>query len=197
MGSASPYKDAPRIGEEGKAIDLRTIVTGDWLEIEIGPGRGMFLLERAAAEPKAAIIGLEIRRKWAAIVDARLGKLGLHSRARCFAEDAKYTLPFLGPDGSVKRFFVHFPDPWWKKRHHKRLVVGDLLVREMARLLCSGGELFVQTDVQERADSYRKQIELLDCFSPAPVREWGARTNREKRAIADGLPVHRMLWTRR
>src|ERR1700689_3042029 len=113
-----PYDDAPRL-PLGDRVDLKSPVRGEWIEAEIGPGRGWFLVERAEAEPRAALLGLEIRRKWAAIVDGRLAKRGLGARARVFAEDARHALPRLAPDASVRRVFVHFPDPWWKKRHHK------------------------------------------------------------------------------
>jgi tRNA (guanine-N7-)-methyltransferase len=199
------YEDAPRL-PEGDRVDLRTVVAGDWIEVEIGPGRGWFLVERAAAEPKAGLVGLEVRRKWATIVDGRLGKRGLGARARVFAEDARHALPRLAPDRSVRRVFVHFPDPWWKKRHRKRLVVRDDFIGQVARLLEVGGELFVQTDVAERADAYEAMVGLDPRFeprgddpqSPQSARlsdnPYGARSSRERRAIADGLPVHRMRW---
>ena len=201
---ARPYDDAPRL-PEGERVDLRTIVSGDWVELEIGPGRGWFLVERAAAEPRAALVGLEIRRKWAAIVDARLAKRGLASRARVFAEDAAHALPRIVPDACVRRVFLHFPDPWWKKRHAKRLVMKDAFLAQVARLLEPGGELFVQTDVEERAAEYEGLVGLEPRFVPAGdtppsprVADHGyiARSPRERRAIADGLPVHRMRWTR-
>jgi tRNA (guanine-N7-)-methyltransferase len=199
-----PYDDAPRL-PEGDRVDLRTVVHGDWIELEIGPGRGWFLVERAAAEPRAGLVGLEVRRKWAAIVDARLAKRGLASRARVFAEDARHGLPRLGPEGGVRRVFVHFPDPWWKKRHQKRLVVRDDFLDAVARLLSDGGELFVQTDVAERADDYQATVDLDARFVPhgdAPGSPrladspYVARSPRERRAIADGLPVHRLRWAR-
>jgi tRNA (guanine-N7-)-methyltransferase len=201
---ARPYDDAPRL-PEGDRIELRAIVAGDWVEVEIGPGRGWFLVERAEAEPRAALVGLEIRRKWAAIVDGRLVKRGLGGRARVFAEDARHALPRIAPDASVRRVFVHFPDPWWKKRHHKRLVMKDGLLEQVARLLEPGGELFVQTDVEERAAAYEELVGLDARFVPhgdAPGsprlvdHAYVARSPRERRAIADGLPVHRMLWRR-
>jgi tRNA (guanine-N7-)-methyltransferase len=181
------------------------MVAGDWVELEIGPGRGWFLVERAAAEPRAALVGLEIRRKWAAIVDARLAKRGLAARARVFAEDARHALPRLAPDASVRRVFVHFPDPWWKKRHHKRLVMKDGLLEQVARLLEPGGELFVQTDVEERAAAYEELVGLDPRFVPdgdtpgsprLADHAYVARSPRERRAIADGLPVNRMRWRR-
>ena len=76
-----PYSDAPKL-PEGERVDVTTLVKGEWIELEIGPGRGGFLFERARAEPNAALIGLEVRRKWASIVDARLAKQGFGERAR-------------------------------------------------------------------------------------------------------------------
>ncbi len=200
-----PYHDAPRL-PEGDRIEAASLAQGDWLEVELGPGRGGFLVERAAAEPRVALVGLEIRRKWAAIVDARLAARGLGARARVFAEDARYALPRLVPDGAVRRFFVHFPDPWWKKRHAKRLLVREGFLDDIARLLEPSGELFVQTDVEERAKGYEDLVSVDERFVPAGdapgsphlgENPYGARSPREHRAIADGLPVHRLRWTRR
>jgi tRNA (guanine-N7-)-methyltransferase len=198
-----PYEDAPRL-PESEHVDARALVSGASLEIEIGPGRGGFLFERVAAAD-VGIIGLEVRRKWAAIVDARLAKAGLAPRARVFAEDAKVALPRLGPDGVFARAFLHFPDPWWKKRHAKRLVMGDVFMDEIARLLARGGELYVQTDVEERADQYEAKILSDARFEPAgdspgsprmAENPYDARSPREHRAIKDGLPVHRMRFRR-
>ncbi len=201
---ARPYDAAPRL-PEGDSIDLRALVRGDWMELEVGPGRGWFLVERAAAEPKAALVGLEVRRKWASIVDERLAKRGLGATARVFAEDAGIALPRIHPDASVRRVFVHFPDPWWKKRHRKRLVVKEGFVAEVARLLERGGELYVQTDVEERAVEIEALVAEESRLVPAGDTNDGprmadnpyeARSPRERRAIADGLPVHRLRWRR-
>ena len=205
----NPYADAPRLpGERGapSPVDARTLVTAAILELEIGPGRGGFAFERVAAEPRAGLVGLEVRRKWATIVDNRLATLGLGARARVFAEDAKIALPRLGPDGVFQRAYLHFPDPWWKKRHTKRLVMGDAFLEQIARLLAPGGELFVQTDVAMRAEQYQAQIGACPDFAPAgdlagdprlAENPYGARSPREHRAIADGLPVTRLRYLRR
>ncbi len=200
---ARPYEDAPRL--PANRVDVCSLARGEWVELEIGPGRGWFLIERAAAAPRAALVGLEIRRKWAAIVDGRLRARGLGNRARVFAEDARVALPRLAPDACLRRVFVHFPDPWWKKRHAKRLLVGDRFLDEVARLLEPSGELFVQTDVEERARSYEELVALDTRFVPAgndagsprtSENPYEARSPRERRAGIDGLPVHRLLWRR-
>jgi tRNA (guanine-N7-)-methyltransferase len=202
--SPRPYEQAPRL-PAAERVDVRSLVAGEWIEIEIGPGRGWFLVERAEAEPRAALIGLEIRRKWASIVDARLAQRGLGSRCRVFAEDARHALSRLVPDASVRRIFLSFPDPWWKKRHQKRLVVGDRFLDEVVRLLVPGGDFFVQTDVEDRARAYEERINAEPRLIAAGDAEgsprlldhpYVARSPRERRAIADGLPIHRMLWRR-
>jgi tRNA (guanine-N7-)-methyltransferase len=195
-------------GEETIAIDdlFPGTAETDPIEIEIGGGRGAFAFERIAADPSVRLLGLEVRRKWAAIVDRRLVAAGLGGRARVFAEDARLALPRLRPDGRVRAVFLHFPDPWWKKRHEKRLVLGDVVQREIERLLMSGGELFVQTDVEHRFEQYRAFLDAREALEPAGDRAgdpvlaenpYRARSPREKKAIEDGLPIHRLRYRRR
>jgi tRNA (guanine-N7-)-methyltransferase len=198
------YADAPRL-PEGERVDVRSLVSGATRELEIGPGRGGFLFERAEEAPAAGLLGLEVRRKWAAIVDGRLAKRGLGPRARVFAEDAKDALARLGPEGVFARVFVHFPDPWWKKRHQKRMLLDVRLLADIARLLERGGELFIQTDVPERAAQYEALLVSDPGFRPSGDAEgsarlvespFAARSPRERRALQDGLPVHRLLYRR-
>jgi tRNA (guanine-N7-)-methyltransferase len=201
-----PYAHAPRLPEEGP-IDVASLLPGTGpIELEVGPGRGGFLFERAAAAPEARLVGLEIRLKWAALVDARLRAAGFGERARVFNADAREALARFAPDASVRAVFVHFPDPWWKKRHAKRLVVGAGLVDSAARLLVDGGELFVQTDVEERAAEYEAELAKCELLEPAGdepgsmrlgENPYGARSPREHHAIADGLPIYRMRLRRR
>jgi len=197
-----PYADAPRL-PEGDRLDPRELL-GDAvgsMELEIGPGRGWFMLERLEVEPTVGLIGLEIRRKWASIVDERLRRRGLGGRGRVFAEDARWALPRIA-DASLTVAYVHFPDPWWKKRHLKRLVITEELLIEVARVLKPGGELFVQTDVAERAGMYQRVVDGTGRFEPGPQgaqvaqNPFGARSPRERRATEDGLPVYRLLYRR-
>jgi tRNA (guanine-N7-)-methyltransferase len=201
-----PYAHAARFPDEAE-VSASSLVPGEGpLEIEIGPGRGGFLFERAAAAPDRRLVGLEIRLKWSAVVDERLKKAGLGGRVRSLNADAREALARLRPDASVATFFLHFPDPWWKKRHAKRLVMSPGLLDDVARLLCDGGELFVQTDVEERAAMYEAQIGEHVAFEPAgeeagsarlAENPYGARSPREHHAIADGLPVTRLRYRRR
>lgn len=178
---------------------LDALVPGEGpLEIEIGFGRGMFLLERARAAPGSRIVGIEIKTKWAHLVEQRRLREGL-SNAAAFAGDAREILSRSEDVSRVSRFFVNFPDPWWKKRHAKRRVLSTQLLADVHRLLVRGGELFVQTDVEERATSVVVELTAHPGFALEGERglvtdnPYGARSNRERRAIEDGLPVYRVL----
>ena len=199
---SDPYAHAPRLPAEGDWIDPRQLVDGAArpVEVEIGPGRGGFLFERLATAD-TALIGLEIRRKWATIVDTRLRERGYGLRARVFAEDAKVAIPRF-PDACVSAVFVNFPDPWWKRRHNKRLVVAKDLMDSLQRVLIPRGELFVQTDVVERAEAYNLLLSEAPNLEPVGQSPWvgenpfRAQSTRERRALADGLPIYR-LWYRK
>lgn len=201
-----PYANPPRLAPDEGDVDLDVFLGADGpLELVIGPGRGAFVVERSDEAPEARILGMEIRRKWAQRVDERLERLGKHPRVRVVCEDAKLALPRIVPDGLLARVFIHFPDPWWKKRHQKRLVVVDPLIAQLVRLLADDAELFLQTDVPERADDYRARLDGFSELVPdgdvadSPVIEtnpYRARSNRERRADQDGLPVYRMRYRR-
>lgn len=206
---SDPYAHCPRLPSEGR-IDPRRVfrsapegVLGPPedapVELEIGPGRGWFTVERLAVSPSIRVVGLEVKRKWATIVDERLAKRKLGHRGRVFAEDVKLVLPRF-ESGTLSVAYLHFPDPWWKKRHQKRLVLQDTLLEELSRILIVGGELFIQTDVFERADEYEAVVAACAAFEPfgptARVDDhpYQARSPRERKAIEDGLPVVRLRY---
>jgi len=195
----NPYEHAPRL-PEGESIDPRPLVGAGSspIEIEIGPGRGGFVFERLAADPEVFMLGMEIRRKWATIVDNRVRERGLSNRARVFAEDAREAFPRF-PDACARAVFVHFPDPWWKKRHAKRLVVTTELLPQLCRVLVPGGALFIQTDVEGRAAEYAALVASEPRLVPqhagfSAENPFNARSPREHRAIADGLPIYRLHY---
>lgn len=192
---------APRPPEE--EIDLREVFTAsetvESVELDIGFGRGNSVFSRAETDPKAFIIGVEIKAKWATKVEQRRARLGL-DRVCIWAADIRPLLARLGPSAILRRVFVHFPDPWWKKRHQKRRVLTSPLLDELARLLRSGGELFVQTDVPDRHALYVETVEAHTAFdlrdAALATNPFGAISNRERRAEEDGLPIHRLLAIR-
>lgn len=174
-------------------------------ELEIGFGHGRFLIERAVAAPGSRLLGIEIKTKWGHLVEQKRIQKGL-TNVVALAGDARDILPRLSPDGCLTRAYLHFPDPWWKTKHQKRRVLDEDFLLAMSRLLHAGGELFVQSDVEDRAVEMRDQIAeyalegngVFDVPHGFDVANpYGARTNREARAAEDGLPVFRVIAIRR
>jgi tRNA (guanine-N7-)-methyltransferase len=208
MSLLDPYAHAPRLPDEGP-IDLRRVFqagplaeSGAPVELEIGPGRGWFTIERLDVAPDIRVVGLEIKKKWATIIDDRLKKRGLAHRGRTFYADARLIVPRLVA-GSLSHVYLHFPDPWWKKRHEKRLVLGPELLDGLSRALVPGGELFVQTDVEHRAAAYAETVGSDARFVPVEGGPWVedhpyvARSPRERIALRDDIPVYRLRFRRR
>jgi tRNA (guanine-N7-)-methyltransferase len=178
-------------------LDLATLLPGQGeIELEIGFGHGLFLYERAVARPDARLLGLEIKKKWSYLVAERCARRGLHN-VTVWSADARAVLPRIAA-GSITRLFMSFPDPWWKKRHVKRSLIGAALLDEIARVLRSGGEFFLQTDVEDRAASHLEALAADARFEAGYLQAnpYQARSNREARAAEDGLPVYRTLARR-
>jgi tRNA (guanine-N7-)-methyltransferase len=195
------YRDqAPRAPEGRFSLEDQIEGPGP-IELDIGFGRGLSLFERAAASPGSRIVGIEVKTKLAYKVNQQLQKRDLRNVA-ILCGDAREILKRAEPAGSVQRVALHFPDPWWKKRHDKRRVIGEVLLTELGRLMEPGGELFIQTDVEHRAEQYLAQLRETAGFTLASgsgyvdANPFDARSNREKRATEDGLPVWRILATR-
>ena len=180
-------------------IDLTELLPGDGpLELDVGFGRGASLFTRHEVAPRSRIIGVEIKSKWSYKVEARCQRLGLEN-VRAFAGDIRELLARSGPKACLSKVFLHFPDPWWKKRHRGRLVLQPAVLDDLARLIGSGGVLFVQTDVEDRMALYESLVAEHAAFEGERLdhNPYGSVSNREARAIEDGLPIHRLRATRR
>ncbi len=167
------------------------------LEVEVGSGKGLFLIAAAAAAPQHNFCGVEIATKYARFSAAQLAKRGL-LQAVMLHGDALRLFRELLPDDSVAAVHVYFPDPWWKKRHHKRRVMNEAFLKDVERTLTPDGRLHFWTDVKEYFDdtlTLIKQHTLL--AGPLPVSERPAehdldfRTHFERRMRLGGLPVYR------
>lgn len=206
-----PYAHCPRLPEEGPIDPRRVFLPAEHetqsfsdepVELEIGPGRGWFTIERLAVSEQIRVVGVEVRRKWATIVDERLKKRQLAQRGRVFADDIRLVLPRF-VERSVSIAYLHFPDPWWKKRHEKRLVLSTELLGELSRVLVVGGELLIQTDVFERADEYERVVSAHPAFEPffaeprVDDHPHQARSPRERKAMENGLPIARLRYRNR
>jgi len=170
---------------------------GARLHLELGSGHGGFALATAAAHPELNFIAIEQRKKFADQTRARAAARGF-IHLLVLQADAQRELPRLFTERSVDEVHVHFPDPWWKRRHLKRRLLEPRTAGLLLARLKPGGVLDVRTDVLERAIEMRDVLEGIGFENLAGRGAFAERaegeipSTREKRYLASGLPVYRL-----
>ena len=189
-----------QVPDPPKPLDLAGVFGNTQpVEIEIGFGKGLFLLASALTHPQANYLGVEIERKYQLFTANRIAKRNL-ANVRLVQADARTFLRDCIPAASVQAIHVYFPDPWWKKRHQKRRVFTDSFVAACARVLEPCGVLRVATDVEEYFGIIQ---ELLRTQSSLREQLWfdadlpiAAATNFERKARERGHPIFRAAFGR-
>lgn len=164
------------------------------LEVEVGCGKGAFLVEEAPLRPLDRFVGLETRPAVAAYAADRLRRRGI-ANAEVLRLDA-VTYAAALPDASVGRFWILFPDPWPKRRHAKRrLFRRPGFSAHLARALVPGGEIVVVTDVGAYADEIESRLARdLSVRRDSPLET--PRTNFWRKFALEGRAFHRIVATK-
>ena len=115
------------------------------LEIEIGSGKGTFLIQEAPRWPAVNYLGIEKSVEFYRYAADRVRRREL-GNVKVLRADAVEFLRFWCADAVVAVIHLYFSDPWPKKRHHKRRVIQDRMLPELHRVLATGGELRLVTD---------------------------------------------------
>lgn len=173
---------------------FRAFATHRPLHIEIGFGRPHYILDLAAANPDAHIIGFEIRRQWVRAAAERAARLGL-TNVRVIEGDARPHLEALVPPGSVDGIHVLFPDPWWKKKHHKKRVFNTDFSALMASTISRDGAIFVKTDVEAYGELLVEELTatgltLAGSGTDDPQLAALPQSHREKKCLDFQVPIH-------
>jgi tRNA (guanine-N7-)-methyltransferase len=174
------------------------------VEVEIGIGKGRFLLAAAEARPDVHHLGVEWANKYLRIAEARALARGLEN-IRFVRVDARELVCRAIPTGSVDAHYVFYPDPWPKKRHLKRRFFQPTIVDHLARTLVDDGLLHVATDYVEYWQSIETLLDGHAEFERFPEFGGGrfplpldaSLTNFEEKYRKQGRTRNRATWRRR
>jgi tRNA (guanine-N7-)-methyltransferase len=172
------------------------------VEIDVGCGRGLFLVRASEEHPGVNFLGVEIDYK-----EGRRGARRLWKRrapnARVLGGDVQRALDGFVRAHSVAAVHVYFPDPWWKRKHRRRRVFTDEFVDRCARVLQPGGVLHAWTDVAEYFGVILALMDHHPQFEPlpppaehAPQHDLDYQTSFERKKRKSGETIYRGRWRR-
>jgi tRNA (guanine-N7-)-methyltransferase len=174
------------------------------VEVEVGIGKGRFMLAAAQARPEVNMLGIEWANKYLRIAEERAGKRKLEN-VRFVRVDARELVSNAIPSGSVNAYYVFYPDPWPKKRHNKRRFFQPATMDHLARTLRPGCPLHIATDHADYWSVIEPLIDGDDRFERA--EEFGAGvfpmpvdqplTNFEAKYLVQGRKRFRATWVLR
>lgn len=166
------------------------------IKLEIGFGNGAFLVEMAQREPETNFVGLEIYRKGIKKAKKRIERAGLHN-VRLIRQEVSVALPKLFTAGEISEIYINFPDPWPKRRHHKRRLINPSFIATAYTLLKDRGRIFIATDSGEYAEVIDRLFRghggfcFLDQYFPVH-----APTKYEQECLRLGGTIYYMSWER-
>ena len=196
--------DFPRIALDpevlGEKVDFDLIFGRPGpVHVEIGCGKGSFLLSQSLHSPHINFLGIEWARKYCRFCVDRFGRRGIGNVRMIRADAADFVSRFIH-DSSVACFHVYFPDPWPKTRHQKRRFLSDSNIPNLYRCLNSDGTIRFVTDDAKYNEATVALIQRLDYywekrdFIPLPGTPDGefVGTNYERKYRKEGRPVFAM-----
>jgi len=166
------------------------------VHVEVGSGKGAFLLSEAKEKTGEDFLGIEWARRYYRYAVDRIGRWGLKNVRLVRADVADFIARHIG-DNSVDCFHIYFPDPWPKKRHHKRRFFSVSNLQQMIRCLKCGGAIQISTDYAEYFDQIKQIVSSESRLDETEfVRPLGAEdgelvgTNYERKYIKDGRDIY-------
>lgn len=195
------YADAWVIPDE--AVDGGDFAWTDWfgreapLVVEIGGGIGEATAALAATRPEANFLALEVWLPGVAEGLSRVGAAGL-TNVRFCSVDAVWLFGHRLAEGAVTELFTFFPDPWHKKRHHKRRLVTPPHAALIASRLAIGAPWHLATDWQEYADQMVEVLDAEPLLEGGVVERWEERplTKFERKGLRAGRTITDLCYRR-
>lgn len=189
--------------EPGEKLDFRAMFGCDRpVEMEIGSGKGGFLLSRARAIPDRCFFGVEYANKFYQYAADRMVRWGV-TNVRLMRTDARHLVIHHLPPACLTILHIYHPDPWPKKRHHKRRLFQPAFVAAATEALVPGGRLAIQTDHAEYFAWIQEVTGAETRLSPVPfdipeagVVEGRVQTNFEIKYLREGRAIHQLALVR-
>ena len=202
--------DLPTLGDEPTTsrfnlAELFDTVRVDLpLELEIGSGKGTFLVDQAEAKPGVNFVGLEYARQFWLYAADRCRRHGFKN-VRLIHEDANVLVHWYAADAIFDQAHVYFPDPWPKKRHHKRRLLCETFFRQLHRTLKGQATVRIVTDhedyfewINEHAQNVRDLFETIPFQSVRDAEDGQiVGTNFERKYRREGRPFHALSLQKR
>ncbi len=172
------------------------------LHLDIGCGRGKFLIQMSQLQPDFNFLGIEIREPLVIEANREKEELGLTNLHYLFGNinySADILLASL-PSNILSTVTIQFPDPWFKKKHKKRRILQPELVNILADYLVENGAVFLQSDIEEVATEMRDRFNEHPSFLQQHQETWlGSNplpvpTERELYVISHSEPVYRAFF---
>jgi len=170
------------------------------VELDVGCGRGLFLVNSATAHPETNYCGIEIDYREGRRTARRLKKRTM-ANARVLGGDARVALEKLVKPRSVAAVHVYFPDPWWKRKHRRRRIFTDTFLELVAGVLVPGGELHSWSDVGEYFQTIRDLVDHHGNFRVQPLpdlkdpeHDMDYLTSYDRKGRRAGSEIHRGRW---
>ncbi len=158
------------------------------LEIEIGAGKGEFIIERAAEFPERDFMAVELSGTITHVLAVRCGRAGLKN-LRVARMDARTLVNLMLPDASVSAFHIYFPDPWPKERHVKHRLFTPTLSAGLFRTTLPGATAYVATDVRNYAGEIFPMMEAAGFIRAVEAAPGAELTGFARKYVAQGKPV--------
>ena len=159
------------------------------VEIEIGAGKGEFIIERAAQFPDRDFIAVELSATITRVLAVRCGRAGLDN-LRVVRMDARTLVNLMLPDASVSAFHIYYPDPWPKERHVKHRLFTPTLSASLFRTVEPGAIAYVATDVRDYAAEIFPMMLAAGFIRAVEAAPGAERTGFARKYVAAGKPVY-------
>jgi len=164
--------------------------------VEIGSGMGETTAEIALAHPQTDFIAVEVHGPGVGSLLRRIAERGI-ANLRVIRHDAVEVLEHMVPDRSLAGIHLFFPDPWPKKRHHKRRLVQPPFAALAARKLAPGGYLHAATDWPDYFEQMDAVFSAEPSLTKTPESKARPTTKFERRGMGLGNPVRDLLFLRK